>query len=149
MPSLVHFDSKKVLAGSFMTHELACQRMNFRCPKCNSVIPVSQKDKHTALVHTPIKCECGVVLEPVELSLHKEFECKFRLVACQYCKLRVAFDQRGPHQAVCGNRTVVCNICTKIHKRNAIYRHLRSEHGIEETDQSFLEHYFQPTGTKE
>jgi hypothetical protein len=124
---------KSVPIASFSLHQIQCQRNNWRCEICGSVLHKSTKDKHLALKHSPVQhvfshqftealflqvtCRCGTSLEPESLQVHKKHDCQLRLVRCIYCPLRIPLVERGPHQQDCGNRQSYCKFCSEPLKR--------------------------------
>jgi len=111
-------------------HVLSCQRRNFRCPDCSLVMQLPEKEKHMALCHTPFACECGAKFAQFELQIHREHDCKNRLVKCLYCPLRIPLETRGAHQERCGSRTVHCSHCDQTIQRKDSRNHLSNQHNL-------------------
>eukprot|EP00475_Leptophrys_vorax_P034256 TRINITY_DN5504_c0_g1_i3.p1 TRINITY_DN5504_c0_g1~~TRINITY_DN5504_c0_g1_i3.p1 ORF type:complete len:159 (-),score=13.80 TRINITY_DN5504_c0_g1_i3:194-670(-) len=128
---------KAVPPASFALHQVQCQRNNWRCEFCGSVMHKSAKDKHLSLKHSPVTCRCGTSLEPETLQVHKKHECQLRLVRCIYCPLRIPLVERGPHQGDCGNRQSYCRICSEPLKRKEVKRHLVRQHDMVENSISY------------
>jgi hypothetical protein len=91
--------------------------------KCQYVGHRSDKEKHQAMYHTPILCDCGITLPlPEMVEHHLSEKCPERQIICRYCKLKVKAGNvctnlqdvlKGlcEHEAECGSRTVVCQQC--------------------------------------
>jgi len=125
-------------AGALMLHEAQCVRRNFRCAQCGEVMPVDQKDKHLAVAHSKLRCECGAEFEQDLLPIHKEFECPRRLVTCVYCGMELPYNERFTHQNDCGSRTATCPHCTKIFKRRDMKTHIVETHQIYPDNENFV-----------
>jgi hypothetical protein len=100
-----------VAAANLDRHVAFCTRNNWRCESCNKVVKISEKsshvhctecpavvsevalDKHMATMHRPISCDCGALIEPMYVPLHREYECEMRPVPCQFCD--AAFPERA------------------------------------------------------
>lgn len=131
---------------SITLHSAFCARNNIVCEKCNKVFSrtefpehwhcdvednlncqfighLSDKEKHLAMCHSPVLCDCGITLPLSEMVEHHLSEkCPERQIICRYCKLKVKAGNictnlqdvlKGlcEHEAECGSRTVVCQQC--------------------------------------
>ncbi|KAJ2558048.1 hypothetical protein EV175_000988 [Coemansia sp. RSA 1933] len=96
--------------GNFEMHRLVCERHNYRCEGCNSVLrrnsdearnhwhcdlchipgSLGDEEKHVRLFHTPCKCTCdNGELEfdsAAELVKHRRTDCADRLIECRFCR---------------------------------------------------------------
>jgi hypothetical protein len=118
-----------ISAKSMSMHSLQCARMNYCCPQCGLVMKTNEKEKHAQLVHSLYTCLCGVELDQPTMVAHKRESCTLRLVACQYCPLKLVVAQRGQHQHECGMLHSHCTLCARSIQRKVMRRHLVREHG--------------------
>jgi len=125
-------------AATFTLHEMQCARRNFRCADCGAVMPLDQKEKHLAVAHSKLRCECGAEFEQDLLAVHKEYECPKRLVNCVYCGMETAYNERFTHQNDCGSRTATCPHCSKIFKRRDMKTHIVEAHQIYPENENFV-----------
>ncbi|KAJ3048426.1 hypothetical protein HK097_010541, partial [Rhizophlyctis rosea] len=138
-------------------HRAFCERNNAMCGWCGRVMKkedleahwhcevagcekvgnISEKLKHTTLIHTPHPCTCQALLPLPLLSTHRRL-CPDRLITCPFCHLRV---RAGPpsysskdlllstplseHESECGSRTITCTKCGK----NVMMKEVRSHMG--------------------
>eukprot|EP00455_Lapot_gusevi_P015052 TRINITY_DN17597_c0_g1_i10.p1 TRINITY_DN17597_c0_g1~~TRINITY_DN17597_c0_g1_i10.p1 ORF type:complete len:263 (-),score=76.26 TRINITY_DN17597_c0_g1_i10:141-929(-) len=134
--------------ASYTIHTARCARSNWRCAECGKVMPKSQKDshvhcpqchvgleateldKHIALTHRKVPCECGEEFEPDLLNLHKTENCPLRLVQCKYCQVRIPANNKAEHEEICGGRSVECDICRELVARRRMDIHLATKHQI-------------------
>ncbi|KAJ3237433.1 hypothetical protein HDU78_004090 [Chytriomyces hyalinus] len=115
--------STNPLAYVFKKSEFAS---HWHCDACATVgNTVSSKEKHEALAHKAIPCECGVEgLELQGVAEHYGSQCPERLIVCRYCHLRVRAGKKSlaakdlmsglglsEHESVCGSRTIECIKC--------------------------------------
>ncbi len=100
------------------------------CTTCNAIIHPAEREKHNDLVHTAIKCSCGVFVDPKDFEIHKSDICKFRLVKCKYCEIMVPNVELYNHENYCGGRTVSCTTCGKDVVLRKMDIHLAAEHGV-------------------
>ena len=137
-----------ISAGAFTMHSMQCPRNNWFCPQCESVVPKRDKDnhahcavcfevvapadldKHMALNHRRIACECGQEFEPSELDAHKRTACRLRRVECRWCKLQVPEADRAAHEEYCGGKSVECGRCSEPIVRRLMDVHLATVHGV-------------------
>ncbi|ORX46217.1 hypothetical protein BCR36DRAFT_105593 [Piromyces finnis] len=131
---------------SITLHSAFCARNNIICEQCNKVFSrneypehwhcdiednlkckyvgrVSDKEKHIAICHSPILCDCGITLPlPEMVEHHRSEQCPERQIICRYCKLKVKAGNictnlqdvlKGlcEHEAECGSRTIICQQC--------------------------------------
>ncbi|KAJ3241458.1 hypothetical protein HDU81_000510 [Chytriomyces hyalinus] len=111
------------LAYVFKKSEFASHWHCDACPTVGNTL--SSKEKHEALAHTTIPCECGVEgLELQGVAEHYGSQCPERLIVCRYCHLRVRAGKKSlaakdlmsglglsEHESVCGSRTIECIKC--------------------------------------
>uniref|UniRef100_A0A6A7G9P6 Ubiquitin fusion degradation protein 1 homolog n=1 Tax=Hirondellea gigas TaxID=1518452 RepID=A0A6A7G9P6_9CRUS len=134
--------------SSSTMHSMHCARNNWRCPVCNAVIKLSEKDshahcpqcqkvmspddleKHIDLSHRPILCECGIKVDPDVIQAHKETECVMRLVQCKWCETPISLKRQISHQNYCGGKTVPCPKCNQPVARNKLLTHDAVAHDI-------------------
>jgi hypothetical protein len=130
-----------------------CQaRNNWRCERCSAVVHKTARAahvhcvvcsalcvggeagaaKHMNLLHEPWPCDlgCGESVAPRYWQEHASAECPCRKVACVYCSLQVTASTRHEHEAMCGGRSVPCEVCSKLEARKRMARHLALAHGI-------------------
>eukprot|EP00026_Physarum_polycephalum_P005372 Phypoly_transcript_05404.p1 GENE.Phypoly_transcript_05404~~Phypoly_transcript_05404.p1 ORF type:complete len:647 (-),score=125.54 Phypoly_transcript_05404:29-1945(-) len=129
---------RAIPASALVLHEAQCMRRNFRCTQCGAVMPIDQKDKHLAVAHSKLRCECGAEFEQDLLPLHKEFECPKRLVKCVFCGMELPYNERYNHQNDCGGRTATCPHCKKIFKRRDMKTHIVEEHQVFPDENEFF-----------
>jgi hypothetical protein len=84
------------------------------------------------LLHEPWPCDlgCGEPVAPRYWAEHSSAECPNRKVSCVYCSLQVAAAARAEHEAMCGGRSVPCEMCGRLEARKRMPRHLALAHGI-------------------
>lgn len=123
---------RSIAHRAFTMHTLQCARQNYRCVQCATVMPVRERAKHDALVHTALTCTCGVKLEQSAMLYHTQYDCPRRLLSCVYCPLSFEQHQRGAHQAECGLLHSICKLCGENFQRKLIRRHMATQHGLDE-----------------
>jgi hypothetical protein len=136
--------------GAYMMHTAQCARNNWRCPQCHKVMAKKLKDshshcpqcqqevspldmeKHIALTHRHVTCECGQKMEPGLLSLHQTEECRLRPQNCKWCNLQISLAKMDAHEGPCGSRTVECTMpgCNQAVPRRRFDIHMAADHGI-------------------
>ncbi|KAJ1795948.1 hypothetical protein LPJ59_004044 [Coemansia sp. RSA 2399] len=106
--------------GNYDMHTLFCERHNYRCDGCGSVLKrnsdeakshwhcdlchapgvLGDETKHARLFHTPCTCTCegdereyGSISE---LAEHRRSDCADRLIECRFCKIAMP---QGPETA--------------------------------------------------
>ena len=137
-----------ISSAAMMIHGAQCHRNNWYCAECLCVLPKKSKDshshcpickigydlseaeKHHALFHKKIRCECGIEFEHDVLPLHKSEECKFRKVNCKWCNLLVSHAELDAHQSYCANRSIECIYCATMVTRKQMDIHLAAIHRI-------------------
>lgn len=83
------------------------------CKECGEPIPTSQQEEHFEEYHAKEKCDCGQLVEKMNLDEHKEKECPNRDVECEYCELTLPFNKMSSHVEYCGSRTQKCDACDR------------------------------------
>ncbi len=63
------------------------------CEQCGTALKKQDMEKHVAMTHSKIRCECGEAVEPLKLSEHKATECVNR----QAQVLEVLFVLKWPY----------------------------------------------------
>uniref|UniRef100_A0A6A7G4I2 Ubiquitin fusion degradation protein 1 homolog n=1 Tax=Hirondellea gigas TaxID=1518452 RepID=A0A6A7G4I2_9CRUS len=134
-------------SSSFM-HSMRCSRHNWRCPECDEVVRVSEKEshghcpqcqkvidpkdlqKHMDLIHSPTLCTCGMKVDPEALELHQEIECIMRLVDCKWCQSPFPLKELSEHERYCGGKTVECPLCNQSVARKKFQIHNAVVHSI-------------------
>lgn len=127
--------------GAMLRRTATVAQEHWHCPVCSLVMHSSWGDKHQALVHTPLACECGISLPLHELHQHAASACPSRAVTCRFCGAstragappRDAGDRlRGltEHESYCGSRTGVCSFegCTGHYKLKEVDAHFALVH---------------------
>jgi hypothetical protein len=124
--------SRWIPTATITLHQLQCSRLNWVCPTCQFVCPVSEKDKHTSIAHAIVKCECGFESEGDLVALHREFECHLRPFSCPYCNLSMPYGNRASHIRDCGSRTTKCSTCNVWVKNSDMAAHQMDIHHSEQ-----------------
>eukprot|EP00013_Stygamoeba_regulata_P020225 CAMPEP_0177651180 /NCGR_PEP_ID=MMETSP0447-20121125/12388_1 /TAXON_ID=0 /ORGANISM="Stygamoeba regulata, Strain BSH-02190019" /LENGTH=719 /DNA_ID=CAMNT_0019154199 /DNA_START=226 /DNA_END=2385 /DNA_ORIENTATION=- len=83
------------------------------CEKCSRGMNRIELEKHLAVSHTKLECECHARFELAELLLHKEFECPKRAEQCSFCKATILSEALREHLLTCGAKHVTCEKCDK------------------------------------
>jgi len=102
---------------------------HYHCEYCSKVIKQSGKDKHMAVAHSNITCECGIEVERESYKIHCKFECPNRKELCKFCERPVVFSEMIFHVEKCAATTTECDICGKIVIWKKIEIHYAAEHG--------------------
>ena len=67
------------------------------------------------LVHKDIPCDvCGEKMPLSNLERHKNELCVHRKVQCKYCTVLIRHSNVVEHEAYCGTKSVVCDLCDKL-----------------------------------
>jgi hypothetical protein len=104
------FSRKHIPAASIDRHAAFCQRNNYWCDRCSTVVAVADRTTHAAL-HEHVPCECGAMIEQQLLEAHADRDCPLRFVGCSFCGARVRANARDAHEADCGCKTDPCEMC--------------------------------------
>lgn len=132
-----------VPAASLVLHSAQCARRNVRCASCGVVCEVGRAhEKHLFAAHSPMTCRCGVQLEPQGMALHRQLECRFRLLPCLYCPLQVSAEDRPQHLQDCGGRSARCLLCGAGFVRWRLKSHLEEAHQL--PAEGLLTEYWEP-----
>lgn len=102
---------RDIPAANFVMHVNHCQRNLMLCKECGEPIPISQQEEHFEEYHAEEQCECGELVEKINLDDHKEKDCPNRKVECEYCELTLPFSKMSSHVEYCGSRTQNCDAC--------------------------------------
>eukprot|EP00736_Rhodelphis_marinus_P009267 Rmarinus@m.2115 len=111
------------------------------CKRCGLAI-TNQADalqKHIQVYHKRVSCPCGVEDDAYRLSQHRRNECKYRLILCRYCG---RWEHAGGdpethedrlrgftvHEAACGSRTDICDVCGRPIALKAMAIHMQAAH---------------------
>eukprot|EP00456_Euglypha_rotunda_P062825 TRINITY_DN5302_c0_g1_i1.p1 TRINITY_DN5302_c0_g1~~TRINITY_DN5302_c0_g1_i1.p1 ORF type:complete len:573 (-),score=52.98 TRINITY_DN5302_c0_g1_i1:11-1729(-) len=145
-PSCNHY----VPLARFAMHQIHCERNNFRCPKCNLLMQKKKKDehfhcpqvgckfvgnkdelsKHHDVSHKKTACPaCKEEVEPDMMILHQKEVCRMRLKECKFCQLKIAAEELYPHEAYCGSKSALCEVCQKPVTAKRMTVHMASDHG--------------------
>ncbi|KAK9450590.1 ubiquitin fusion degradation protein UFD1-domain-containing protein [Limtongia smithiae] len=101
---------------------------------CDS--PATQ-EKHIAMHHTPVNCQCGVRFSTaIQLAQHRATDCALKLHLCRFCHLRVPRETPSEsqsdllagytgHESRCGTRTTECPKCDRIVRLRDIDHHIQ------------------------
>ena len=55
-------------------------------------------DKHTKLTHVPVRCKCGLDVDPGMVDTHNMYECDWRLETCEYCDRQFQYRKLTEHK---------------------------------------------------
>ena len=97
-------------------------KTHHHCPDCGMGY-TGELSTHLSDWHMLVKCHCGIDVERSKLQDHRKTYCVNRLILCRYCKclfpvgISEGMDAKdkyhglSSHEAICGNRTEICEIC--------------------------------------
>lgn len=114
---------QKINLANFLIHESFCLRNIVPCEHCKKPINKNQKDEHFQEYHVKVKCECGDLIEKINLDTHKQETCRKRQGNCFYCELSLDFDKLEEHIEFCGSRTEKCPKCNQYIKAKDQSKH--------------------------
>lgn len=117
---------RDIPAINFVMHVTHCQRNLMLCKECGEPIPISQQEEHFEEYHAQEQCECGELVEKMNLDEHKEKDCLNREVECEYCELSLPFNKMSSHVEYCGSRTQKCDACDRFIQMKDLAEHENS-----------------------
>ncbi|MCD9641032.1 hypothetical protein HAX54_026846 [Datura stramonium] len=95
-------------------HVAHCSRKLEKCKICGDMIPIKHADEHFLSTHAPVPCSlCSETVEREVLAVHKGENCPQRILTCEYCEFPLPAIDLFKHQEVCGNRTELCQLCSR------------------------------------
>ncbi|KAM7275077.1 hypothetical protein ACFE04_016943 [Oxalis oulophora] len=104
--------NKEILTQNIDLHSAHCINNFGKCKFCTEMVPKRHAEKHYMNTHVPVTCRlCNEIVERKNYLLHKGESCLKRIVACEYCNIRLPAEDLFEHQDVCGNCKKVCNKC--------------------------------------
>lgn len=135
-----YFTSRRgIPSAAFTLHNLHCSKNIVICKKCQEPVAKAELEAHDKDAHAMVRCNlCQMDVENCLLSEHKVRTCNFisdfilvwetvselsliivilqddcpsRLIPCEYCEMDCPASEIESHQAVCGSRTELCDIC--------------------------------------
>jgi hypothetical protein len=56
--------------------------------------------KHIELTHTPVRCRCGLKVDPGMVDTHNAYECELRLETCEFCERQFPSLKLHQHQVI-------------------------------------------------
>jgi hypothetical protein len=115
-------------------HILRCSKLNFKCKDCQKCMPMEEKFKHVMLEHTKYECVCGERCDQHDMPIHRNKDCKHRLVKCLFCPLRIRKFELSSHHQECALKISHCNRCNVPLKRREMKFHISQVHSVKLDD---------------
>jgi len=105
-------------------HYAHCSRNLERCKICGDMVPKKHAEEHFLNTHAQVSCSlCSETMEREILAVHKGENCPKRIVTCEYCEFPLPAIDLFEHQEVCGNRTELCDLCSRYIRLREINDH--------------------------
>ncbi|XP_006816048.1 TNF receptor-associated factor 6-like [Saccoglossus kowalevskii] len=115
---------------NFAKREILGLRVKCPNPGCTFVFELRNLEEHN------LKCDfyqeqcglnCGLLIHRKSMEIHQKNECAKRLVSCEYCFIRIAFDEQENHLKECLKFPVVCQYCQMQLTREELAGHIEKD----------------------
>ncbi|CAE7041126.1 unnamed protein product, partial [Symbiodinium sp. CCMP2456] len=121
---------ERIRRGEIDRHVEICDFQQLRCVLCAERVLRKDMETHRATLcaeRTEACDQCGEQVLQREMMRHKAQTCDYRTVRCGACNAEYVSKERDAHEAVCGGKSIACDLCNRTVRRQDLPGHKQTD----------------------